>query len=164
MAVGGFVTGSGPNWWHVAHHKESSDVARHVEIVWRWRCAQRIPRPPSWQKASALALVLRLWGMKPRLDVCAWMCHAGVQELTGLQDGLTAVHTYDTAGQRVRFAGGPSLPAPFSYVLAPPLPCRVQILGIPVWIAAVYFAGGPAVGLLGRRVRATLAQQESARQ
>lgn len=45
------------------------------------------------------------------------------------------------------------------HTIAPPM----QVLGIPTWIPWVYFAGGPAVGLLGRRVWATLAEQQAKR-
>jgi peptidoglycan/LPS O-acetylase OafA/YrhL len=33
------------------------------------------------------------------------------------------------------------------------------VLGVPTWIAWVYFAGGPAVGNLGRRVSSSLVQR-----
>lgn len=37
-----------------------------------------------------------------------------------------------------------------------------EVLGVPSWIGWVYFAGGPAVGNLGRRVLCELAAQEAA--
>ena len=44
-----------------------------------------------------------------------------------------------------------------------PLTCLpltgAQVLGVPTWIPWVYFCGGPAVGLLGRKVWATLKAQ-----
>lgn len=43
------------------------------------------------------------------------------------------------------------------------LPLNVaQVLGVPTWIPWVYFCGGPAVGLLGRKVWATLKAQGQA--
>lgn len=36
-------------------------------------------------------------------------------------------------------------------------------LGVPTWIPWVYACGGPAVGLLGRRIWATLKEQQSSK-
>jgi hypothetical protein len=61
--------------------------------------------------------------------------------------------------------GGPALEVFLINVLGLYSYSHPVLLGaVPTWIAWVYFAGGPAVGLLGRRVRASLAGQQKARE
>jgi hypothetical protein len=62
--------------------------------------------------------------------------------------------------------GGPALLAAPPALGAHPLYAYAhpQLLGVPLLIVPVYFCGGPAVGLLARRVWASLQEQQQQRQ
>jgi len=128
------------------------------------------PQPPSWPAVYAcIALFVAQYAASGALEAPLLHLRLPLVQAPALATGLAASGLAIWAGfdrtpaglviSAVTAVGGPLLEVglingPHLYVYSHP-----EIWGVPGWIAWVYFAGGPAVGLLGRRVAADLRRQ-----